>query len=178
MKLLIGVLLMSTLFIGCEKINNNIINKKNYLKIGDKEYDLSEGLLSNGGTDANNATEWHDGYNTGLCLYSGLSLQRYPDYPNDGYLVGDGYYIFFLMFSSSGKSFDDGEYTFSDAEIHPIGTFCYGDYTIKDKEIKDGKIIVSKDGDEYNITFDCIDEDGTRITGSYEGILHYIRENS
>jgi hypothetical protein len=177
-RLLSGVLIVSTLFIGCDKDDDDKTSKKNYLKIGDKEYDLSAGILENYGTHKS----WHYGYNNDLLLYSaGLSLIKEDD---DWYLTGKGHAIYFEMFSNSGNSLNNGDYTFSSTEPHPIGTFNEGGYVINfDSETGDdegevnilsGKLSVSKSGNEYSITINCTDKNGIKITGFYKGTLHYF----
>ncbi|MFW5793493.1 MAG: hypothetical protein ACOCWC_04345 [Bacteroidota bacterium] len=178
-RLLSGVLIVSILFVGCDKDDDNT-NKKNYLKIGDKEYDLSAGILLNYGLDDDNS--WYYGYNNDLLLYSpGLSLIEEDD---DWDLTGKGHLVYFEMFSNSGNSLNNGDYTFSSTEPHPIGTFDVGEYIInydpenddyeEEVDIQDGKVSVSKSENEYSITINCTDENGIKITGFYKGTLHYF----
>ena len=108
-KLVTGVLLVSTLLISCNKDDDNKTGTKNYLKIGDTEYDLSAGILENYGIDNDNS--WYYGYNTNITLYSeGLSLQK--DEEGDWDLIGKGHGISFEMFSTAGNSLDNEDYVF------------------------------------------------------------------
>ena len=172
---------MSTLLIGCDKDDDDKTGTKNYLKIGDTEYDLSAGILENYGTDDDNS--WHYGYNTDLTLYSaGLSLQIDED--DDYDVTGKGHGIYFEMFSNSGNSLNNGDYIFSSTEPYPIGTFAGGGYVINydsenddyegEGDIVSGKVSVSKSGSEYSITINCTDENGAKITGFYKGTLRYF----
>jgi hypothetical protein len=184
MTLLTGVLLVSTLFLGFDKSEDEKSLKDNYLKVGDQVFDLSAGILENYGTDYDNS--WHYGSNTDLFLYSeGLSIQIID---SDGYedwdLDGIGHAIYFEMFSSTGNALDDGDYTISFLEPFPIGTIDASNYSINfdtenidsavSKEIVSGKVSVTKIGEEYSITINCTDEDGEKITGFYKGTLRFF----
>ncbi len=183
LKLLTGVLLAGTILFGCDKdeVDDDNAGKTNFLKIGTQEYDLSAGILENYGTDDD--TTWHYGFNTDLLLYSaGLSMQT--DEYGDWDLTGKGHGIYFEMFSTAGNALDNGDYVFSSAEPFPVKTFVYSGYSInyntenddveKEGEIAGGKVSVSKNGSEYTITIDCIDDNGEKVTGFYKGTLRYF----
>jgi hypothetical protein len=40
--------------------------------------------------------------------------------------------------------------------------------------IEDGSVTIEKSGDIYTITFDCIDSNGTIISGKYKGVLNFV----
>ena len=40
--------------------------------------------------------------------------------------------------------------------------------------IKDGSVTIEKSGEIYTITYDCIDNNGTKITGKYKGVLNFV----
>ncbi|SMO60454.1 hypothetical protein SAMN06265379_103280 [Saccharicrinis carchari] len=184
-KLALGLVMMSILLVSCSD-DDNKVTSKNYFKVGDKEYDLSAGIIDNYGTD--DGYGGYDGYNTDLALYSnGFSLQK--DEYNEWDLVGKGHFIFFELFSSTGEKFDDGDYNFSEAEPNPIGTFNYADYSISldsEKEYSEaeegeiwidivgGKVNIAKNGDVYTITIDCINDKGEKVSGFYRGKLRYF----
>lgn len=179
MKLLIGVLVVSTVLISCKKDDDNEKETKNFLKIGETEYDLSAGILENYGTGDKG---WYNGYNTDLTLYSkGLSMELDG---NDYGMVGKGHLIYFEMFSTAGNVLDNKEYTFTSADVCPIGTFDEADYVINfDYEnfvfesyadIENGKVTVSVKGSEYSITINCTDKKGKKVTGFYKGTLRYF----
>ena len=178
MKLLIGALVVSTVLISCKKDKDK--ETKNFLKIGETEYDLSAGLLTNYGK-ANNG-DLHLGYNTDLTLYSkGLLLQTGED---DWDLIGKGHAIYFQMFSSAGNVLDNMKYTYSSAIPSPIGTFDGGQYIInyvsetEDTDFADimlsGEVNVSINGSEYTISINCTGKNGKKITGFYKGTLRYF----
>lgn len=177
-KLLAGVLLVSTLFMGCDTDDGGITNKKNYLKIGDSEYELFAGVLVNEGRDEHN--NGYYGFLTGLFLYSaGISI-------GDDWFSGKGHLIELYMFSTSGNTLDNGDYIYSDSEPYQIGTFPEAVYYINiDFESEDygtseyitsGKVSVSKKGNEYSITINCSDSNGEKITGFYKGTLKYFED--
>lgn len=171
MKLLAGVLLASALLMSCEKDDKT--ETKNYLKIGDTEYELSVGSLDNYGTST-----YHEGYNTDLHL-----LSKGLDFNEDGGFVGMGTRIAFEMFSKTGLALDNTEYVFNSTEPYTIGTFDWGRYYINynaesgnsevSKSINEGTVKVSKKGEEYTITINAKDEDGKIVKGFYKGKLNY-----
>lgn len=190
--LLSGLCLGSLLLVGCSEMENNIMRMdttptiRNYLKVDNVEYDLSAGVFENYGIDYDN--NMYLGYNTDIMLYSkDLSLQKNE---NDFYMfAGKGNAIHFQMFSTSGKELDSQEYVFSSKTPFQVGTFGNGVvihnlnkdfqrfYPIENKnklEIIEGKVVVSKEGDEYNIAIECVCEDGLTVTGSYIGKLPNI----
>jgi hypothetical protein len=184
-KLLTGVLLAVILFVSCQKDEVEKNETKNYFKVGDTEYNLSDGLLENSGVDGNN--NWYDGYLTRLTLISdGLSWQILDgDYKN---LLGQGDIIDFLMFSTTGNTLDNKDYLFSSAEPHSVGTFGDGAYIInyvfdpmnfdEADRFKSGTVSVSRRDNEYNITIDGLSTNGKTITGFYKGKLRYADRTS
>ncbi len=99
-------------------------------------------------------------------------------------MIGKGSGISFEMFSSKTNELDNGDYRYADSNPNLIRTFDDGFYAInynsengeteEDDFITGGTISVSKDGEKYSITIDCIAENGKKITGFYKGILQYI----
>jgi len=98
--------------------------------------------------------------------------------------VGKGHAISLDLFSITGN-LDNGDYYFTSTFPYPTGTIGkYSGYVInfdtenKDAEERDsvtsGKVSVSKNGDEYIITIDCISKDGKNVVGFYKGTLDYF----
>lgn len=180
MKLLAAILLLSTLTISCSKDDKDDIAKtKNHFKVGDTEYELSAGFLEDFGT-----SDWYKGYNTSLMLYS-KGLKLLIDKDGNYKFDGKGDQIGFYMYSTTGVALDNRDYYFSDTEPTPIGTFDEGGYLInidyKNETMGDrddfagGRVNVSKSGDEYTITIDCISDKGVKVSGFYKGKLQYFK---
>ncbi len=186
-KLLTGLILASSLLMSCDKKDdgdkNDDANKvtKNFLKVGDIEYNLSAGILENYGADDD--TSWYYGYSTDLLLHSeGLIVET--DEENEYSLVGKGHGIYFEMYSTTGNTLDNVKYAFTSDEPCSIGTFGYGAYVINyDSEVDEsgdqaefasGTVIISKSGSEYSVTIDCTGFNGKKVTGFYKGTLRYF----
>jgi hypothetical protein len=156
------------------------LNKKNHFKVGNTEYELSDGSLENYGEDVYG--EWHEGYNLDLLLVSkNLKITQREDGGMD--VTGSGNAIYFEFFTSEGSSLDNGDYEHGAADFFPVGTYDYASYYIdvdtgeeedNDVRISTGKITVKRDGQEYELTIDCKDEDGKAVTGYYKGTLQYF----
>jgi hypothetical protein len=174
---IIATVLISLLIASCEKEKETEeIKKTNHLKIGETEYTLSSGALENYGQDEAGI---YDVYNTDLTLFSdGITITN-----EDGELVvsGSGQIIYFEMFSSTETSLDIGTYNLN---IQPFSlkTFDYADYmigwnqTVDDDdwtEIASGEVTVNKNSNEYEITINCTDENGQKLTGFFKGTLSY-----
>ncbi len=151
----------------------------NYLKIGTTKITLGTGMLENYGLSSmeNDSNYYYDGYNFDLYLFEkGISI-----FSDEGeyFPVGNGAYVYFELYSAKGTFLDTGKYTFSLTEPFATKTFDCGvfsldfeteeDYTI----ISSGSINVKKSNDIYEITIDCLGDDGQRITGYYKGTLNY-----
>jgi hypothetical protein len=174
---LIGMLIVGIFLVSCNKDDDDS-GTKNYLKIGDTEYELFAGLLENFGTDS-----WYNGYLGKLILYSdGLSL--HVDEEDHYEFLGIGDAIYFTMYSTSGNVLDNNVYVFASSEPCPIGTFSEGGYTINfdtgnwdaedSDDIVSGSVTISLSETEYSITFDCAGKNDKKITGFYKGTLRYF----
>lgn len=175
------VLFVSFYFIRCEEAFQNDLIKKNYLKIGNYEYDLSTGVL-----EYNSQAEGNEGFDLDLGLFSKNVIISGND--NGGYgILGSGEIIQFDMFTSNERFLDKGIYSFQNTPPYPIGTFSYGLYTVGWEQgdlsldntfrISSGKITVDKKGKEYEISIDCKDENGNDVTGYYKGALQYFNSS-
>ncbi|WP_439484503.1 hypothetical protein [Cyclobacterium plantarum] len=162
--------------------DHNDLDKKNHLKIGSDEYDLSSGVLVNNGQDGGN-----EGINLDLTFFSKNILISDDD--NGGYSIsGSGEIIQFDIFTSNDTFLDKGIYSFQNTSPYSIGTFAYGLYTVGWEKgdlsvdntfrIVSGKISVDRNGEEYEITIDCKDENGNDVTGYYKGELQYFNSTS
>jgi hypothetical protein len=82
------------------------------------------------------------------------------------------------LFTSGPTYLDEGDYIFEATVPFSIGTFDYGDYAVNWDETHDewteinaGKVTVSKEGNIYEITIDCTDENGLDIPMRTDWIL-------
>lgn len=188
-----GVFLMALCLFGCGNDDNSDglagdenLTMKNHFKVGNTEYELSDGLLRNYGQ----SEDWHEGYNLDLILVS-KDLKISTD--EEGYeeINGTGDAIYFELFTSEGLHLDNGDYVNGTSEFFPIGTYDYAsyyigidtdeeneDYDYSDIRINSGKVTVKRTGQEYELTIDCTDENGTKVTGYYKGNLHYFDPRS
>lgn len=162
--------------------DQNDLDKKNYLKIGSDEYDLSSCVLVNNGQAGGN-----EGIDLDLTLFSKNIIISGDD--NGGYSIsGSGEIIQFDMVTSNDTFLDNGIYSFQNTTPYPIGTFAYALYTTGWRQsdlsvdntfrIVSGKINVDRNGEEYEITIDCKDENGNDVTGYYKGVLQYFNSTS
>ena len=183
-KLLALSLLTITLCVSCSK--NDTLEPESYFKVGNTKYELSAGSINNYGT-----SKWYNGYKTHLLLTSkGLKDE------GGGDVSGKGHLVEFNMFSTAGKALDNADYESSNpkpnaigiAEPNAIGTFDFGYYLISyntendhvdaDDAIVDGKITVSRNGNDYTIVINCTSEEGEKVTGFYKGKLQYFEEKN
>ena len=178
--ILIGMFLVGIFLVRCNKDDDDT-GTRNYLKIGDTEYELFAGLLENFGTDDHD--DWYHGYLGKLILFSeGLSLHVVEE---DRYeFAGNGDLIAFSLYSNTGSALDNADYVFTSTVPCPIGTIDGGAYAIKfdtenwdaedSDDIVSGTVSVSLSGSEYRITFDCACQNDKKITGFYKGTLRYF----
>lgn len=144
------------------------------------EYSLTSGLIENYGEDSSPNSGWdYSGYNLDLVLLSdGITLTNNNGEPS---VEGEGFAIYFEMFSSTADALADGTYTLDVSNNIPTGTYDYGDVnfvsngTVTDNiEIASGTIIVAKSGNEYEITVDCYDVNQNQLSAYYKGELMYF----
>lgn len=168
--LLLFILLASSSFISCEKDEDETSSSKNYLKVGDMEYELYEGHIANEGEGSQ-----YEGFETVLTLYSSSYHQPKQE--------GRDVFIYFEMYTNTGLKLDNGEYTYNVEKPYPIGSIGEAEYEEctnmmdecnDDIKIASGKITVAENGGVYSITVDCTDEKGNKITGFYKGTLEYL----
>lgn len=172
LQLCVALLTVGILLTGCKKDEKK--DKKNHLKIGGTEYNLSSGLMENYGFSSEGV------FNVDLTLVSdGITLPA----TSSSNASGAGQVIYFEMFTTTNGDLDNGEYQYKNTSPYPAGSFDYGDYSINldiDNEtglwieITSGTVNVSKNGDVYEITFDCSNSAGEKIEGYYKGVLQFM----
>ena len=176
-KILTIVLLSLFIFTGCKKDKDGD-SPNNYFKYEGKTYTINKGILENYGEEDAGV------YNLDLTLISsGINLIE-----SQGEIVGatgTGNIIYFEMFTTSETKLDNGTYEFDySAEA---GTFDDGELLINyntenyqaeiDQYINEGTVKVVKNGDIYEITINCTDEDGKSVTGYFKGTLKWYDQS-
>jgi len=166
LKLFVAFIAIGLLTFGCKKDTV----KKNFLKIGDTEYELTAGILENYGTYGGNGA-----YNIDFTVWTnGITLA------SNGYsLNGSGQMMYCEMLSSNGTSLVNGEYTLNNSSTTPI-SFYSGEYTANYNNgsgdwtnFSTGTITVNQSGDTYEIDINCSTSTGVKVTGYYKGSLTY-----
>lgn len=123
----------------------------------------------------------NEGYKIDLVLYSeGFSWEEEEGEP---YLKGKGYILLVSLYSNE-KSLVKGKYTFSTETPPPIESFDYSEFFEWDSEAEDeiinssaivgGTINVSKNGNDYVISIDCVTEDNETVKGYYKGTFRTL----
>ena len=177
-NLVLGLFLVSSLFMGCQKDDNSA---NNYLMVGNTKYAMAQGTIENNGLMQGDSRKY-DGYNLDLTLYSG-GFTLSTDDNGELNVSGTGHMIYLEIYTSSAEEYDNLEYTYSDSYPAPVGTFDYGDYVLnyspgsidyKWIEITSGSVTISKSGSIYTIIIDCIDEEGNSVSGYFKGALQYF----
>lgn len=178
--LLLGLLMSNLLLISCKKDTaeiENVITKKSFLKIGDKEYNLAKGAFLNDGKEDSSLVYFHE-----LAFFSdsfSLTTSQFGEME----ISGSGQLIYFDLYSSMGEQLDEGDYMYSSESGSFVKTFDYGAYFInyssdntenEEVEIISGTLSVSKTDGEYSITINCMSEDGEIVTGFFNGKLEYF----
>ena len=159
------------------------------LKVGNSEYEISNGIIENFGLDDGSygSCDKYSGHLHELTLYSSEG-----SLDSNGNLIGNGREIYFVLFSSTYNSLDVGTYTFDDMDLYydyntneciedhtfQIQTFNSGDYQINRENnnllnFSSGSIIVSKTENTYTITFEGDDTNNTDISFFYKGSLSF-----
>ena len=177
-SILTSMLLISLILVSCENEDNE--DKKNYLRIGETEYNLSSGLLDDNGPYRDVMEDFqYDGYNLDLKLVSsGITIST------DEGLSGTGLMIAFEMFSSEEGKLSEGTYVYEDTKPYSTGTYDWAVYLTNwplEESSNDewvnitGKVAIERNGSEYEIDIDCTDKNGKSIKGYYKGNLHYYK---
>lgn len=169
-EILTGIIICAVLGItGCSKDKG----EGNYFLYGGVEYPLNQGVMQFYGQLTEGA-----GYNFDVSIFSsGIT------YDSDvAELKGAGQAIYFEMFSSSASLLANGDYLFDMLASESGLTFDKGNFgtdlnfdaqTGTIINIISGKVTVSKSGNEYELSFRGEIQGGETVTGHYKGILSY-----
>lgn len=168
--LLIAILALSIFFDGCKKKNETPNNQMTYDGV---EYTLSHGLV------------FIFGENEGDGVYSYDLILLSPGFilhDNDS-ISGIGHGIVFELYSSNSSNPGSGDYIYDGSGEDHVGTCGYSDavfnYNIEtgegtDVEAIGGKVNVTVNGDEYEVSIDLTMAGGKSLTGFYKGTLKLI----
>ncbi|UII27489.1 hypothetical protein LVD15_03390 [Fulvivirga maritima] len=173
-KSMLFVALSVVLLTSCSDDDDENEITGNYVSIEDNEFNLKGGAL-----------EFQDVVvgESGEDL-SWLSLMLYSDglevYESDGEIEvdGEGFGMFFEALSSAEvEGLGPGKYTYIGDMAIEAGLLFYGDYEDVGGNLEgafvSGAMTVEKDGDDYEITFDMVNEEGHKLKGYYKGSLYY-----
>ncbi|MEA3446426.1 MAG: hypothetical protein U9R19_17060 [Bacteroidota bacterium] len=172
LKTLVLIVIAGSLLVlsSCNKDDDN--DPKTYLKYDNEELSLKSGYLENYGQDST----W-SGFNVDLTLYStGVTIHEIAGELDS--ISGFGMLVYFEIYTSNGVGLDSRDFVYDVNETGAIGTFDLGVIAndIEDLTgflIEDGVVNVKKDGNNYEITINCTDENGKEISGYYKGELKY-----
>lgn len=162
-------------FSACKKDDD--VTPKSILTFDGKTYDLASGLLIDYGQFK--TTEGHAQvlflYSSGIKIHEGAGKIDSTS--------GKGHIVYFEIFSPLSNTLGEGEYIFDDTATFLAKTFGFSyvvfnaDYITSDGEVHEiiqGKVNVKKDGNNYELTFDCTEgSDGKKLTGYYNGPLKF-----
>lgn len=173
-KPIIAILLLSLIVGGCKKDKEETV--KNYFNYNGTEFTLSKGFLENYGKSAAN-----EGNNIDLTLLSSAYTIHVKNGEVDS-ISGTGDALYFEMFTSLPDKLDVRDYLYDETESFAAGTFDIGmvgmgfnmdTETGSNFDITGGKVSVTSNGSEYEITINCTTSNGKTITGYYKGPLVY-----
>jgi hypothetical protein len=174
LKPFIAILLLSIFIAGCKKDEEESV--KNYFNYNGTEFILSQGFLENYGKYAAD-----EGNNIDLSLLSSTFTIHEKNGEVDS-VSGVGDALYFEIFTSLPDKLDVRDYTYDGTESFAAGTFDFGmigmGYNMDTEtgpafEITGGKVSVTSNGAEYEITINCTVSNGKTITGYYKGPLKY-----
>ncbi|MGE0078357.1 MAG: hypothetical protein AB7S48_10900 [Bacteroidales bacterium] len=141
----------------------------NFFSFLDTEYELNKGLIVYNGENNDGAYK--------LDLYLASSSINFDSF------TGTGNFIYFEIISNSRSGIASGNYNYDYSE--EVFTFDYAtayiDYDIESEngteiDVENGTVTIVRNGSYYNITIDCENADGEKITGEYTGTIQF-KEN-
>jgi len=173
---------------------------KNFLKINDNEYELSDGLIAYHGnfegkgvynhdlylispehnfdfetlqTDGTGAVAIFNIFNTKVEIENGIYLFSLPEDMNTDTICG-----IYDINDDGIVNDDDCDSTLPDGKFYISSSLSEYDNNanlqeFRGMEFQSGKVIITKDGDFFTIEFDCIGKNGDLIKGFYSGQIHY-----
>lgn len=160
-------------FNSCKKDRDD--SPKNYLKYGDVDFELSQGILMNmGKPNRSEVNHW------GLAFLSSGFVIHESDGLIDS-LSGAGHAISFEIYTSGSDKLDLGNYFYNKESFLPK-TLKYVDAVLNyNSQLEEGDEIVINNGvltvkmnvPEYEITFVCQDVDGESVAVYYKGPVKY-----
>jgi hypothetical protein len=175
LKPFVAILLLSIFIAGCKKDEEETV--KNYFNYNGTEFSLSQGFLENYGKYGTD-----EGFNIDLSLLSsGFTINESNGEVESVTGTGDG--LYFEIYTSLPDKLDIRDYTYDAKESYVAGTFSYGmfgtGFSIENEtgslfDITGGKVSVTSNGSEYEITINCTSSNGKTITGHYKGPLKYF----
>jgi hypothetical protein len=164
---LAAIFLLCFVISGCkkDKDNNDTVVKKNVLKIGTTEYEISKGILEPYDGDST-------GYNIDLSLVSsGITIGQNAS--------GTGNAIYFEMYSANADKLSVGDYVYNDT--YHANSLDYAEYVLNWNftenldanwtEISTITVKVIKNSPEYELSFSGTDMNNLAISGYYKGAL-------
>jgi uncharacterized protein YdgA (DUF945 family) len=177
-KPFIAIFLLSIFIAGCKKDEEATV--KNYFNYNGTEFILSQGFLENYGKSSA-----EEGNNIDLNLLSSTFTIHEKNGEVDS-VSGTGDALYFEIFTSLPDKLDVRDYTYDGTESYAAGTFDIGmigmglnweNETGTIFDITGGKVSVTSNGAEYEITINCTASNGKTITGYYKGPLKYYNYN-
>lgn len=155
--------------VSCKKdtdTDNPSSSSTNFMEYDGETYNLTSGFIIEYGL-----YKKVDVYEFDIYMYSGMNVYN-PDS-----VIGSGNIIGFCIYSENPK-IDPGTYNFSLNYGEPY-TYCYGHYQLKWQEgawldIDIGSISISiGNNNEFDVSFDCVCDNGKPIKGRYKGTPVY-----
>lgn len=170
----IAVLILIVFVSGCKKDKNDSASSNKFTYNG-ADYNLSKGFLENYGMGSNGV------YNLDLTMLS----SNFTIHERGGAIdsisgTGDG--LYFETYTSLPGKLDVRDYVYDANSTGANGTFDFGmlilGYNVSAEtgtvfEITAGKISVTNNGSEYEISVNCTASNGKTITGYFKGSLNY-----
>ena len=172
MTRLIIALLASLVMTSCDKDGDMPSAEANMIKVNSEQIPLSSVALLDFG-------------NVGSAVNCDLAITSqgviYDVMGNE--VNGSGIFLYFEMMTSQNGGLASGTYHFNTSSGQP-GTFTSSSYmadlrSFNPQKVRatDGTIKVENKGSAYSIQFSCKFDNGTVVSGGYEGIVAYYQSS-